>query len=134
MADQHGSADAAVRNAVNAFNGAYAVNNVEDYFIHYTDDALLYWSSARQKVSAYHEEWTELVDAGSAVEKNELSDIEVKVMPSGNVAVASYFIDYRLREPDGEVIATNGFETYVWQKIDGAWKVVSLHYTEILPE
>jgi ketosteroid isomerase-like protein len=134
MADQHSSPDAAVRNAVKAFNGAYAVNNVEDYFNHYTDDALLYWSGARQKVSAYHEEWTELVDAGGAVEKNELSDIQVKVMPSGNVAVASYFIDYRLREPDGEVIATEAFETDVWQKIDGAWKVVSLHYTEIPPE
>ncbi len=111
LADQHSSADAAVRNAVKAFNGAYAENNVEDYFNHYTDDALLYWSGARQKVSAYHEEWTELVDAGGAVEKNELSDIQVKVMPGGDVAVASYFIDYRLREPNGEVTVTKAFES-----------------------
>ncbi len=134
MADQHSSADAAVRDSVKAFNGAYASNKVEDYFSHYTDDATLYWFGARQKVSAYHEEWTELLDTGGAVEKNELSDIQVRVMPGGNVAVASYFIDYRLREPNGEVFATKAFETDVWQKIDGAWKVVSLHYTEILPE
>ena len=134
MADQHGAADAAVRNAVKAFNGAYASNKVEDYFSDYTDDAMLYWDGARQKVSAYHEGWTELIAAGGAVEKNELSDIQVKVMLGGNAAVASYFIDYRLREPEGEVFATKAFETDVWQKIDGAWKVVSLHYTEIPPE
>ncbi len=134
MADHHNSADAAVRNAVKAFNGAYASNKVEDYFSHYTDDAMLYWDGARQKVSAYHEGWTELIAAGGAVEKNELSDIQVKVMPGGNAAVATYFTDYRLREPDGEIVALKAFETDVWQKIDGAWKVVSLHYTEIPPE
>ena len=134
MADHHSSADAAVQNTIKAFNGAYASNKAEDYFSHYTDDAMLYWDGARQKVSAYHEGWTELIAAGGAVEKNELSDIQVKVMPGGNAAVASYFIDYRLREPDGEVFTTKAFETDVWQKIDGAWKVVSLHYTEIPPE
>ncbi len=134
MADQHSSADAAVRNAVKAFNGAYASNKVEDYFGHYADDASLYWDGARQKVSAYHDEWSALVNSGGAVEKNELSDIQVKVMPGGDVAVASYFIDYRLRTPDGEVTELKAFESDVWQKIDGAWKVVSLHYTEILPE
>ena len=55
-------------------------------------------------------------------------------MPGGDVAVASYFIDYRLRTPDGEVTELKAFESDVWQKIDGAWKVVSLHYTEILPD
>ena len=30
--------------------------------------------------------------------------------------------------------AVKAFETDVWQKIDGAWKVASLHYTEIAPE
>ena len=75
-----------------------------------------------------------MVGAGGAVEKNELSDIQVKVMPGGDVATASYFIEYRLRSPDREVSETKAFESDVWQKIDGAWKVVSLHYTAIPPE
>jgi hypothetical protein len=33
--------------------------------------------------------------------------------------------------PDGAVTSTKAFETDVWQKIDGAWKVVGLHYSEI---
>jgi len=134
VADQHSSVGAEVRDVVKAFNGAYATNDVEGYFSHYTDDAMLYFYGARQKVSAYHEEWAAMVDAGGAVEKNELSDIQVKVMPGGDVATASYFIEYRSRAPDGEVSEAKAFESDVWQKIDGAWKVVSLHYTEIPPE
>ncbi len=134
VADQHRLVEGAVREAVIAFNGAYARNEVENYFSHYTDDATLYFSGARQKVSAYHDEWAAMIDAGGAVEKNELSDIQVRVLPGGNAAVATYFIDFRLRAPDGEVFEAKAFETDVWQKIDGAWKVVSLHYTEIPPE
>lgn len=134
MAEQHGMAEAEVRAAVKAFNGAYASNQVEDYFSYYADDAMLYFYGARQKVSAYHEEWAEMVDAGGAVEKNELSDIQVRMLPGGVAAVASYFIDYRLRTPDGAVSEAKAFESDVWQEIDGDWKIVALHYTEISPE
>lgn len=134
VADQHSAAEAEVRDAVKAFNSAYGSNKVEDYFGHFVDDASLYWYGARQEVSAYHEQWTELVSTGGAVERNDISDIQVRVIPGGNAAVATYFIDYRLREPDGNVSESRGFETDVWQKIDGAWKVVSVHYTEISPE
>ena len=123
-----------MRDVVKAFNNAYASNSVEAYFSHYTDDATLYFFGARQKVSAYHEEWTETVDAGGAVEKYELSDLQVQVMPSGDVAVATYFIDYRMRAPDGQTTAARAFETDVWRKIDDEWKLVSLHYSEIRPE
>jgi ketosteroid isomerase-like protein len=55
----------------------------------------------------------------------------VQVMPSGDVAVASYFVDYRLRAADGNVSVTKAFESEVWQKIGDDWKVVNLHYSEI---
>ena len=134
MADQHGAAANEVRDAVKAFNAAYATNKVDDYFGYYIDESSLYWDGARQKVSAYHEQWSQMIDAGGAVEKNDLSDIQVKVMPGGDVVLATYFIDYRLRTPDGEVIESKAFESDVWQKVDGAWKLTSLHYTEIPTE
>ena len=134
IAEQRVSADAEVRDAVRAFNGAYANNSVENYFSYYANDAMLYFYGSRQSVQAYHEEWTKMIVAGGGVEKNELSDVQVRVMPCGEVAVASYFTDYRLRTPDGNVSAAKGFESDVWQKIDGEWKVVSLHYSEISPE
>jgi ketosteroid isomerase-like protein len=125
MAEHHKSAEAEVYAAINAFNDAYATNDVEGYFGHYTDDATLYFSG---------EEWTALVDAGGGVEKNDESDVRVQLMPGGETAVATYFIDNASRSPEGETSVTKAFETAVWQKIDGEWKIVSLHYTEIAPD
>ena len=133
VAAEPGPAAAEVQDAVRAFNGAYASNDVDKYFSYYADDASLYFYGARHTVLSYQAEWSEMIADGGAVEKNELSDIQVRVLPCGDAAVATYFIDYRLRAPDGGVAAANAFESDVWQKIDGTWKVVSLHYSEFSP-
>jgi ketosteroid isomerase-like protein len=130
MADPSDTAEAAVRDAVKAFNAAYAENRVDDYFGYYADDASLYFYGARQTVAGYHEEWGTMIADGGGVDRNELSDLQVRVLPGGQAAVASYFIDYRMHGPDGAVTSAKAFETDVWQKIDGAWKLVSLHYSE----
>jgi hypothetical protein len=49
----------------------------------------------------------------------------------GKAAVASSFVDNSTRSPDGDVRTVRAYESIVWQKIDGEWKVVSLHYNEI---
>ena len=128
VAEHH---DQPVRQAVQAFNDAYANNEVEKYFSFYEADAMLYFYGSRQTVADYHEEWAATIGAGGAVEKYDLSDLSVKVLPGGDVAVSSYFVDFRMRTPDGEVSASRGFESEVWQKVDDGWKIVSLHYTEI---
>jgi len=134
MAADHSSVKAEVMEAAAAFDAAYASNDVETYFGFYTDDAVVYFYGARQKVSDYKEEWTALIKAGGGVEKNEMSDLHVQVMPSGDVAIMTSFIDNRTRAEDGTMTTVRGFETDIWQKIDGAWKVVGLHYSEIPPE
>jgi len=134
MAEHHNSVDAELSDAINAFNVAYASNDMEAYFAAYTDDATIYFYGERHKVSAYREEWTAEIDAGGGVEKNETSDVRVQVMPSGDVAVVTSFIDNRTRGTDGETTTVRAYETEVWQKIDDEWRVVSLHYNEIPPE
>ncbi len=134
MAEHHSSAEAEVNAAVEAFNVAYATNDIEGYFGHYADDAMVYFFGARQDMAVYHKEWSAMVDAGGAVEKNEPSDVIVQVMPSDEVAVASYFVHNATRSPEGETTVSKAFESDVWQKIEGEWKVVSLHYTELEPE
>jgi ketosteroid isomerase-like protein len=52
-------------------------------------------------------------------------------MPSGDVAIATSFIDNRTRLADGTTSSETAFETDVWQKIDGEWKIVSLHYSTV---
>ena len=52
----------------------------------------------------------------------------------GNTAIVSSFIENRSRSPKGDINEEKGFESEVWQKIDGVWKVISLHYSVIPPE
>jgi ketosteroid isomerase-like protein len=106
LAAHHGSAEDEVRAASEAFDRAYATNDVEGYFGFYAEGATVYFSGARQDLSAYHEEWTAMMEAGGGV----------------------------TRSPEGEVSTVRAFETDVWQKIDGEWKIISLHYSEIPAE
>ena len=132
VADHHGEENADLHAAIKAFDHAYATNDVEKYFSFYADDATVYFgSTAREDVSAYHKMWTGLMAAGGGVELNEMSDLKVQVMPGGDVAIATSFIDNRTRAPDGTTSTSKAFETDVWQKIDGEWKIISLHYSGI---
>ena len=134
MAEHHGSENEDLHAAIKAFDHAYATNDVETYFSFYDDDATVYFYGARQDITAYHELWTAMMEAGGGVELNEMSDLQVQVMPSGDVAIATSFIDNRTRAPDGTKSTSKAFETDVWQKIDGQWKIISLHHSGIPAE
>ena len=134
LAEHHNSTEAEMYAAVEAFNTAYATNDVEGYFNSYADGAMLYFYGARQDIAAYHEEWSAMVKAGGGVEKNEISDLKVQMLQGDNVAVASYFVDNMSRSAEGETSSEKAFEMDVWQKIDGEWKIVSLHYSAIAAE
>jgi ketosteroid isomerase-like protein len=138
MAEHHGvkkgAENAALHAAIKAFDHAYANNDVEDYFSFYADDVTAYFGDGRVDIAAYHKMWIDLMAAGGGVELNEMSDLQVQVMPSGDFAIATSFIDNRTRSPDGTTSTSRAFETDVWQLIDGKWKIVSLHYSAISAE
>lgn len=126
----HAQENADLHAAIVDFDRAYATNDVEKYFSYYADDATAYFGGAeRVDIAAYHEMWTALMASGGGVELNEMSDINVQVMPGGNVAIATSFIDNRTRAADGTTSSSRSFETDVWQKIDGNWKIASMHYS-----
>ncbi len=134
VAEHHASDDAELHAAIKAFDHAYATNDVETYFSFYAEGATVYFYGARQDVDAYHEEWAAMKEAGGGVEKNVMSDLQVQLLPCGDVAIATSFIDNRTRAPDGTISEARAFETDVWQKIGGHWKIISLHYSELPPE
>ena len=131
IAEHHGDESADLHAAIKAFDHAYANNDVEKYFSFYADDATAYFGDGRVDIAAYHEMWIGLMEAGGGVELNEMSDLQVQVMPGGDVAIATSFIDNRTRSPDGTTATSRAFETDVWQKIDGKWQIISLHYSGI---
>lgn len=120
--------------AIRAFDHAYATNDTDTYFDYYAEGATVFYSGDRQDLAAYAKSWPEFIEAGGGVEKNEMSDLKVQLLAGGDVAVSTSFIDNITRSQDGSKTAIRAFETDVWQKIDGEWKVVSLHYTEIPAE
>jgi ketosteroid isomerase-like protein len=132
MAQEDTADNADLHAAIKAFDHAYATNDVEGYFSFYADDATVYFGGdARVDVAEYHEMWTGLMAAGGGVELNTMSDLRVQILPGGAAAISTSFIDNRTRSPDGTTSTSKAFETDVWQKIDGKWKIISLHYTVI---
>ena len=131
----HLKAAAEVRNATIAFNLAYETNDVDGYFDMYAEGAMLYFYGDRWEVSTYYDYWKDsMVGAGEKKKKNTATDIQVKVTPDGNTAVVGAFIENRSRSPEGDINEEKGYETEVWSKIDGVWKIISLHYSVIAPE
>ena len=125
MAEHHGvekvkkgAKNAALHAAIKAFDHAYANNDVEDYFGFYAGDATVFVGDERVDMAAYHKMWIDLMAAGGGVELNEMSDLQVRVMPNGDVAVATSFIDNRTRSPDGTTSMSRAYETDLWQMVD----------------
>ncbi len=130
VAEHHTKKPADLTAAYTSFNEAYATNDVDTYFSFYAEDATVYFYGERQDLAAYHEFWKALIDSGSGVEKNDTSDVQVQLIAGGEVAIVTSFIDNRTRYPDG-ITEERAFETDVWQKVDSAWKIISLHYSVV---
>ena len=127
--DQDASAEA-VRKASEAFNIAYETNDVEGYFDLYEENAMIYFYGERWTVSDYYDYWkNNMVGAGGGVEKNATSNMQIKVAPGGNTVIISFYIDNRSRSPEGEINEEKGYETEVWSKVNGEWKIIALHYS-----
>ena len=132
VADDHSAKYADIQAAKLAFENAYTTNDVDKYFSFYAQDAKVYFGgSARGEIAPYYKMWTALMAGGGGVELNKLTDLQIDLAPSGDIAVATSFIDNRRREPDGTRVTAKAFQTDVWRKIDGEWKITSLHYSEI---
>ncbi|MGH9322768.1 MAG: YybH family protein [Vicinamibacteria bacterium] len=117
-----------VKNLVIAFNQAYEKNDLEKYFSYYADDVTQWFESGRAGLPDYKKSWSELIEGGGGVEKNELSDIRVQVSPGGDAAVATYVVDVVTRGVDGKKTRERAYETDVWFKRGGTWKIAHLHY------
>jgi ketosteroid isomerase-like protein len=111
-----------------AFNGAYERNQLDEYFSYYADDATLWFESGRVNLADYKKDWYALIKGGGGVEKNTLSDVRVQVSPGGDSAIATYAIDVLTRQADGKKTKEKAWETDVWFKRDGKWKLVHVHY------
>ena len=114
-------------------NDAYAANDLDKYFGYYADDLVAIFYNARSTLTDYRTFWTESVRAGNPVVSVKISDLLVRVSPAGDSAIASYQIDVRNRHVDGRTTDEHAFETDVWLRRGGAWKIAHAHYALATP-
>ena len=90
-------------------NEAYAANNLGKYFSYYADDLVAIFYNERWTLARYKEDWPKNVKAGNVVVSVKLSDLIVRLSPTGDVAVASFQVDLRNRHADGKTIDEHAF-------------------------
>jgi ketosteroid isomerase-like protein len=114
-------------------NDAYGRNDLEVYFGCYRDNAVLIFYDYRTTLPEYHKSWVESVRAGNVVASFKLSDLVVRVSPAGDVAVASFSAEVANHYADGHDTREKGFETDVWVRRDGRWKLEHVQYSLAAP-
>ena len=122
------SAEREVRAFEQSYNGAYAANDLSTYFSYLAPDFVQWLPSGRTDKTAYQQSWTRFITNGGKVLSADLSDLQIKIGPSGDTAVASYLLRVKTHSSRGDSDDTYQ-ETDVLFKRDGAWKVAYLHYS-----
>ena len=111
-----------------AMNKAYAANDLPTYFGYYAGDVSAIFYNQRTTLEAYRTMWTAAVRS-DPIEAVGTHDMQVRVSAAADVAVASYQIDVRTHHASGPATDEHAFETDVWERRGGVWKVVHVQYS-----
>jgi uncharacterized protein (TIGR02246 family) len=111
-----------------AMNNAYAANDLPKYFGFYAEDVSAIFYNERTTLPAYRTMWTAAVRT-DPIEAVSTHDMQVRVSAAADVAIASYRIDVRTAHAKGPATDEHAFETDIWERRDGAWKVVHVQYS-----
>jgi ketosteroid isomerase-like protein len=67
---------------------------------------------------------------GDTFSERKLSVHDVSIHIFGGAAQAEFYWDFAAKfRKDGAPLATHGRETQLYQKIDGRWRLVHVHYS-----
>lgn len=124
--------DAAVRRALEAYDQAVAKKDVETVRNLLAQDVLLYEHSVRNdgaKDAFENHLKPEILESGGL----QLTFSDVRITPETDLALVTR--QYRVRgKIQGREIDATGNETLVWQKLDGQWKILHIHYSHPCPK
>jgi ketosteroid isomerase-like protein len=110
------------------WNDAYGANDLPKYFGYYSENPILVFYNKRTTLAEYRKMWAEATKT-EPVQSAKISDLKIQVEPSGDTAIASYQLEVRTKHPDGKTTAEHAFETDVWSKLKGEWRVSVVHYS-----
>jgi ketosteroid isomerase-like protein len=98
------------------------------YFSYLAPDFMQWLPSGRTDKPSYEQSWTRFITGGGKVTSVDVTEMQIKVGPSGDTAVASYLLHVKTHSARGDSDEAYQ-ETDVLFRRDGAWKVVYLHYS-----
>ncbi len=110
-------------------NTAYAANDLPKYFGYYADDFRGLFPEGPTTLPEYVKTWTDFIKSGGAILSFTYEDLQVQVSPGADAAVASYRATARTKYPGKEPVLEKYFETDVFFKRAGQWKLVEVHYS-----
>lgn len=112
-------------------NAAYAANDLPRYFAYYADDFRGLFPEGASTLPEYVKMWTDFIKSGGAIQSFAYTDLQIQVSPGADAAVASYRATVRTKNPGKEPVVEGYFETDVFFKRGGQWKLVEVHYSSI---
>ena len=110
-------------------NAAYAANDLPKYFAYYADDFRGIFPEGPTTLPEYVKSWTEFIKSGGAIQSFTYTEPQVQVSPSADAAVASYRATVSTKNPGKDPVVEIYFETDVFFKRAGQWKLVEEHYS-----
>jgi ketosteroid isomerase-like protein len=110
-------------------NAAYAANDLPKYFAYYADDFRGLFPEGPTTLPEYVKMWTDFVGSGGAIQGFAYTELQVQVSPGADAAVASYRATVRTKNPGKDPVVEKYFETDVFFKRAGRWKLVEVHYS-----
>jgi ketosteroid isomerase-like protein len=108
---------------------AYIANDLPKYFSFYAADLRAVYPEGMTTLPEYQKSWGEFVKSGGAILNFVISDMQVQVGPSNDVAVASYQAAVRTKNPGKDPVDEKYNETDVWFKRGAKWQIVEIHYS-----
>lgn len=110
-------------------NAAYAANDLPKYFSYYADDLRALLPEGATTLPEYKKSWTDFIRSGGAILSFTYSDLQIQVSPGADAAVATYIARVRTKNPGKDPTDERYFETDVFFKRGGHWKIVEVHYS-----
>jgi ketosteroid isomerase-like protein len=109
---------------------AWMRRDADAYLSFYWDDAVIFAVDKRTSIAEFRRWMVALFAAGGGSLTMELPPVDdIAISSSGDAAVASFIFRTRFRSAEGIEADETNYETNVWYRRDGVWKIIGLHLT-----
>jgi ketosteroid isomerase-like protein len=109
----------------------YRSGDIDSYLEHYAPDISAYYSGTAMTAIEAHQFIKSLFEGGGKTVKFEMTSPLVQFDESTEAAIVSYRWREHFRFNDGHETDTEYYESDVWYRRDGKWKIVNVHQSTI---